>query len=84
MKTLLALMFAAFSGIALAGGGDKITEYDTNGDGQLSRDEASADAKIAAQFVQLDVNGDGLLDADELDKGATDDIDEVGADPIDQ
>lgn len=39
-------------------------ELDTNGDGQLSRDEVKG--PLADQFDSLDVNSDGFLSQDEL------------------
>ena len=39
-------------------------EWDTNGDGKLSK--AEAPERMAAQFDQLDTNHDGFLDKDEL------------------
>ena len=47
-------------------GGEKITfeSLDTDGNGEISRDEAMA--KANAQFGEVDANGDGMLDAAEL------------------
>jgi len=44
----------------------KLKAMDKNGDGQISRDEASAHPKLAKHFDQIDTNKDGQLSADEL------------------
>ena len=43
-----------------------MARMDTDGDGRLSRAEASANATLAAEFAAVDANGDGVLDAQEL------------------
>ena len=40
--------------------------FDTNKDGYISRQEASASSLLASQFSQLDKDGDGRLSVDEL------------------
>ena len=40
-------------------------DLDANGDGNLSRDEATAHSALAAVFDQADGDGDGQLTADE-------------------
>jgi hypothetical protein len=44
--------------------------FDTNKDGYISRQEASASSLLAREFNQLDKDGDGRLSVDEL--GAAD------------
>jgi Ca2+-binding EF-hand superfamily protein len=44
----------------------KFKSADTNGDGQLSSDEAQGMAHITENFAALDANGDGLVSRDEL------------------
>jgi len=44
----------------------RFNQLDTNGDGQVSRDEAAADPAMAQRFEQMDVNKDGFLSRDEL------------------
>ena len=41
-------------------------KLDTNGDGNLSREEAQASPRLASQFDTVDTNKDGLLSAEEL------------------
>lgn len=43
-----------------------MASLDADGNGQLSRDEAGANATLAAEFDAVDNNRDGVLDADEL------------------
>ncbi|HUP91987.1 MAG TPA: hypothetical protein VM074_07040 [Solimonas sp.] len=44
----------------------KIDKLDKNGDRQISKAEAAADAKLKAQFATLDTNNDGKLDTAEF------------------
>lgn len=43
-----------------------ISSLDKNGDGAVSREEASGHPRLAASFDRIDVNKDGLLSPDEL------------------
>jgi EF hand len=42
------------------------TKLDTNGDGNVSKDEARADATLSAKFDKLDADKNGSLSSDEL------------------
>lgn len=73
MKKLLAiacLASFAFTPAAFAGhhedgekGGKMFEKHDTNGDGEVSKDEYLAHA--AEKFATQDTNGDGVISADE-------------------
>lgn len=75
-NTLIAAAAAAAAlsaGTALAADHDKMGKpgasfdaLDTNGDGRISRAEASADSKIV--FARADANGDGYIDTMEFAK----------------
>jgi len=41
------------------------TSLDTNGDGRISRSEASGDDSLSGNFAKADRNGDGYIDASE-------------------
>ncbi|MFT4197445.1 MAG: EF-hand domain-containing protein [Pseudoxanthomonas sp.] len=47
-------------------GGAQLQKLDTNKDGFISREEAKADSKLAADFDKLDKNKDGKLAREEL------------------
>jgi len=74
MKTLLlaaALAGTMLGGAAIAGqdapqgrGGGMMMRADTNGDGNISRAEFTAQAE--ARFARMDKNGDGFITADEM------------------
>ncbi len=46
-------------------GGD-FDKYDADGNGVISKDEASSDSALAKQFSQLDTNNDGELSKEEF------------------
>ena len=50
----------------------KFKSADSNGDGQLSSDEAKGTPHIAENFAAIDANGDGLVSRDELRARARD------------
>lgn len=70
MKKLLMLVLAGVfsTGVAVAGGDDKVdfSKLDQDGDGQLSRTEVAQNAELAAQFSTIDADGDGYLAQDEV------------------
>lgn len=70
MKKLMMLVLAGLfsTGVAVAGGGDKVdfSKLDQDGDGQLSRTEVAQNAELAAQFSTIDADGDGYLAQDEV------------------
>ena len=47
--------------------GDLVEQLDTDGDGEISPDEAEAEAELSDNWDQLDRNDDGKLDSRELD-----------------
>lgn len=55
------------AGAQTGASGNQLTwaDLDANGDGNLSRDEATAHSALAAVFDQADGDGDGQLTADE-------------------
>lgn len=69
MKTTLTLLSAAaaalcFGAAAAQTSGPREMPRDTDGDGQISKEEALAAAQ--ASFDKLDTNGDGVLSAEEF------------------
>lgn len=69
-KTTLANVISLFTIVAASAAyaSDLISQYDTDGDGQLSKAEvkASNNSKLQASFDTLDKNSDGKLSAEEL------------------
>lgn len=71
---LLAALLTAVASVAMAGtqqstsdqGDIAYKKLDTNGDGYVSPEEATANPKLAAQFDKLDRNGDAKLDQAEF------------------
>ena len=47
--------------------GDLVGQLDTDGDGEISAEEAESEAQLSDNWDQLDRNGDGKLDSHELD-----------------
>ena len=47
-------------------GRQAIAEYDTNGDGKLSQEEAAASPALTKAYKRIDMNSDGSLDRDEI------------------
>ena len=73
MKTVvslaaIALAAASFAALAGEGGprGDHFKKADTNGDGMISKAEASAMPRLAKNFEAIDANKDGQVTADEM------------------
>ncbi len=48
--------------------GATFDSLDANGDGKISKEEAQANAGVAAQFSRYDVNGDGFIERDEVNQ----------------
>ena len=46
--------------------GASFESLDTNGDGKISRAEASANSNVSAQFDKYDQNGDGYIERSEV------------------
>lgn len=66
MKKLIAitsLIFAATVALAIE---DVMATLDTDNDGRISVEEASADASLSAVFAELDIDKDGYLSPSEL------------------
>jgi hypothetical protein len=62
-KTLIAILLAGFSSVALAAG--TFEEVDANADGAVSAEEAAAVEGL--DFGKADANGDGSLDKAEYE-----------------
>ena len=46
--------------------GTSFEALDTNGDGRISKEEASVDENVTQQFARYDKNGDGYIDRAEV------------------
>ena len=57
---------SAFSASALAGESGKFSQLDTDGNGMISSEEASADPTLVQQWNTADVNKDGQLERAEF------------------
>jgi hypothetical protein len=44
------------------------SSLDTNGDGRISRSEASGDDRLSGNFAKADANGDGYIDSSEYSR----------------
>ena len=79
MTRLLALIAATLLAFAAQAGDSKDKSHDTgmkssatfdaldkNADSQISKTEATTDAKLSDNFASLDTNGDGYLSKDEF------------------
>ncbi|WP_125557624.1 EF-hand domain-containing protein [Pseudoalteromonas rubra] len=62
MMTAMALTVLATQAIA----GEDFEKYDTDGDGTISLNEATANSLLMGQFKVLDSNSDGLLSRKEF------------------
>lgn len=67
MKKLIALTTLFLASTAVMADEDLMAKLDTDNDGRISVEEASADSSISSSFTELDVNKDGYLTASELD-----------------
>ena len=72
-RIFVATALSVACSLALAGSTDAaaparggVTGLDKNGDGLVSREEASSHPRLAQSFDRIDANKDGLLSADEL------------------
>lgn len=73
VNTALAVLGLATAAVATTvamagegGPGGKLKAADTNGDGQISRQEAAALPRLAGKFDAIDANKDGQLSKDEM------------------
>ena len=67
--TLPAAFAADYPSTSTTQGATQATDYsklDVNGDGNISKDEASADATLSAKFDELDKDKSGTLSTTEL------------------
>ncbi|MBS3796981.1 MULTISPECIES: EF-hand domain-containing protein [unclassified Pseudoalteromonas] len=65
-NTLLAMAILASSSTAFAGTGATFESLDVDGNGSISKEEASADAEVMAKFDELDIDGNGELSPEEF------------------
>tara|TARA_Y100000588_G_C14280710_1_gene936987 strand:+ start:931 stop:1149 length:219 start_codon:yes stop_codon:yes gene_type:complete len=63
-NTLLAMAILASSATAIAG--STFDTLDVDGNGSISKEEASADAAILTKFDELDIDGNGELSKEEF------------------
>ena len=57
---------SAFAAAALAGEADHFTKLDTDGDGMVSSEEATADPILSKDWAEVDLNQDGQLERAEF------------------
>jgi EF hand len=62
----LAIAFAQSPSPSSQGQGATFESLDTDGDGRISKTEASANESVSAQFSRYDVNGDGFIERAEV------------------
>jgi Ca2+-binding EF-hand superfamily protein len=55
---------------AMAAQGNHFAKMDKNGDGQISREEATAFPHLSKRFDKIDTNRDGILSKDEMKAAA--------------
>lgn len=67
MKKIIAISALILASTAVLAGDDLMTKLDTDNDGRISVEEASADASLSATFTEHDTNKDGYLSASELE-----------------
>lgn len=63
MKKYLITAIGLFISASTLANDDLFSQLDTNSDGLISVEEASADSSVAASFTELDINKDGYLSA---------------------
>ena len=67
MKKLVVVTSLIFASASVIAQDDLLEALDTDNDGRISLEEASADAALSSVFTDLDVNKDGYLSASELE-----------------
>ena len=65
---LLALGLSSGAALAQQSGDEMLQQLDTDGDGQVTREEAQAAPELYENFDQADADGDGSLGAQEIEQ----------------
>ena len=65
---LLALGLSSGAALAQQSGDEMLQQLDTDGDGQVSREEAQASPQLEQNFDQADADGDGQLGPQEIEQ----------------